>query len=165
MATGSSADLAVIITGADLSRLRELAIQTLTMLQGIRGAADTAIEQTAPRSSPVAKTGVKSAFAPTSVGATRGVSSPRLRNVSHRRSNCRMAIKSPGAGCLRTWNARGGSDAQRPLATVVVGGLLSTLFLTLLALPSLYYLTARKRGKPRDESKDQTAHDELASHR
>jgi AcrB/AcrD/AcrF family len=33
-----------------------------------------------------------------------------------------------------------GSDVQRPLATVVVGGLLSTLFLTLLALPSLYYL-------------------------
>ncbi len=38
-----------------------------------------------------------------------------------------------------------GSDVQRPLATVVVGGLLSTLFLTLLALPSLYYLGARRR--------------------
>jgi len=37
-----------------------------------------------------------------------------------------------------------GSDVQRPLATVVVGGLLSTLFLTLLALPSMYALTARK---------------------
>jgi cobalt-zinc-cadmium resistance protein CzcA len=35
-----------------------------------------------------------------------------------------------------------GSDVQRPLATVVVGGLLSTLFLTLLALPSLYALLA-----------------------
>ena len=35
-----------------------------------------------------------------------------------------------------------GSDVQRPLATVVVGGLLSTLLLTLLALPSLYYLLA-----------------------
>lgn len=38
-----------------------------------------------------------------------------------------------------------GSDVQRPLATVVVGGLLSTLFLTLLALPSLYALLAGKR--------------------
>ncbi|MBY0505879.1 MAG: CusA/CzcA family heavy metal efflux RND transporter [Bryobacteraceae bacterium] len=37
-----------------------------------------------------------------------------------------------------------GSDVQRPLATVLVGGLLSTLFLTLLVLPSLYYLTARR---------------------
>src|SRR5262249_41063000 len=43
-----------------------------------------------------------------------------------------------------------GSDVQRPLATVVVGGLLSTLFLTLLALPSLYYLMAGRREEPRD---------------
>jgi heavy metal efflux system protein len=40
-----------------------------------------------------------------------------------------------------------GSDIQRPLATVVVGGLLSTLLLTLLVLPSLYYLTARKEDR------------------
>ena len=41
-----------------------------------------------------------------------------------------------------------GSDVQRPLATVVVGGLLSTLFLTLLALPSMYALAVRpKKGK------------------
>jgi cobalt-zinc-cadmium resistance protein CzcA len=40
-----------------------------------------------------------------------------------------------------------GSDVQRPLATVVVGGLSSTLLLTLVALPCLYYLTARgKKG-------------------
>ena len=38
-----------------------------------------------------------------------------------------------------------GSDVQRPLATVVVGGLLSTLFLTLLALPAMYLLGARRR--------------------
>jgi cobalt-zinc-cadmium resistance protein CzcA len=44
-----------------------------------------------------------------------------------------------------------GSDVQRPLATVVVGGLVSTLLLTLLALPSLYYLVERNRhsnGQP-----------------
>ena len=35
-----------------------------------------------------------------------------------------------------------GSDVQRPLATVVVGGLLSTLVLTLFALPALYELVA-----------------------
>jgi len=37
-----------------------------------------------------------------------------------------------------------GSDVQRPLATVVVGGLLSTLLLTLLALPALYALAIRR---------------------
>ncbi len=38
-----------------------------------------------------------------------------------------------------------GSDVQRPLATVIVGGLLTALLLTLLALPPLYVLTQRKR--------------------
>jgi cobalt-zinc-cadmium resistance protein CzcA len=38
-----------------------------------------------------------------------------------------------------------GSDVQRPLATVVVGGLFSTLLLTLVALPCLYRLTVRGR--------------------
>lgn len=46
-----------------------------------------------------------------------------------------------------------GSDVQRPLATVVVGGLLSTLFLTLLALPGMYALTVR--GTPRTEGMTQ----------
>lgn len=38
-----------------------------------------------------------------------------------------------------------GSDIQRPLATVIVGGLLSTLLLTLLVLPSLYYVVSPMR--------------------
>jgi cobalt-zinc-cadmium resistance protein CzcA len=44
-----------------------------------------------------------------------------------------------------------GSDVQRPLATVIVGGLLSTLFLTLLVLPSLYYVVAGRRPAARQE--------------
>ena len=43
-----------------------------------------------------------------------------------------------------------GSDIQRPLATVVVGGLLSTLFLTPLALPAVYVLAERLRRSPGD---------------
>jgi cobalt-zinc-cadmium resistance protein CzcA len=47
-----------------------------------------------------------------------------------------------------------GSDVQRPLATVVVGGLASTLFLTFLALPALCYLLkrGRKPAAPADEA-------------
>jgi heavy metal efflux system protein len=42
--------------------------------------------------------------------------------------------------------ARGiGSDIQRPLATVVVGGLLSTLLLTLGVLPAAYRVSERLR--------------------
>jgi heavy metal efflux system protein len=40
-----------------------------------------------------------------------------------------------------------GSDVQRPLATVVVGGLLSTFLLTLLALPSLYSLVVDRKSR------------------
>jgi cobalt-zinc-cadmium resistance protein CzcA len=43
-----------------------------------------------------------------------------------------------------------GSDVQRPLATVVVGGLLSTLVLTLFALPALYWLVACRNRKDHD---------------
>src|SRR5215813_9306753 len=43
--TGSSADLAVIISGPDLKELRSLAQQTRTLLAQIKGAADTSIEQ------------------------------------------------------------------------------------------------------------------------
>ena len=38
-----------------------------------------------------------------------------------------------------------GSDVQRPLATVVVGGLLSSLVLTMVALPILYYSVEKWR--------------------
>jgi AcrB/AcrD/AcrF family len=43
-----------------------------------------------------------------------------------------------------------GSDVQRPLATVVVGGLLSTLVLTLVALPALYWLLVCRAEDDRD---------------
>lgn len=37
-----------------------------------------------------------------------------------------------------------GSDVQRPLATVIVGGLATALVLTLTVLPALYYLVERR---------------------
>lgn len=38
-----------------------------------------------------------------------------------------------------------GAEVQRPLATVVIGGLISSTLLTLVVLPALYYLVNRKR--------------------
>jgi cobalt-zinc-cadmium resistance protein CzcA len=38
-----------------------------------------------------------------------------------------------------------GGEVQRPLATVVIGGIVTNTLLTLLVLPGLYTLTARKR--------------------
>ncbi|MBI2679756.1 MAG: efflux RND transporter permease subunit [Candidatus Solibacter usitatus] len=40
-----------------------------------------------------------------------------------------------------------GSDVQRPLATVVVGGLISTLLLSLMSLPTLYFVITRREKK------------------
>jgi cobalt-zinc-cadmium resistance protein CzcA len=60
-------------------------------------------------------------------------------------------------GMLPAATAHGiGSDIQRPLATVVVGGLIATLVLTLLALPAVYLLADRLR-KPRGEPAGGTA--------
>jgi cobalt-zinc-cadmium resistance protein CzcA len=39
-----------------------------------------------------------------------------------------------------------GSDVQRPLATVVVGGLVSATLLTLLVLPTAYHLIERRHA-------------------
>lgn len=42
-----------------------------------------------------------------------------------------------------------GAEVQRPLATVVIGGLLTSTLLTLLVLPSLYlWIERRKRVEP-----------------
>ncbi len=41
-----------------------------------------------------------------------------------------------------------GSDVQRPLATVVLGGLVSTLLISLPVMPSLYYLLEGRRRRP-----------------
>ena len=40
-----------------------------------------------------------------------------------------------------------GAEVQRPLATVVIGGILSSTLLTLLVLPMLYLLVYRRNEK------------------
>jgi heavy metal efflux system protein len=63
-----------------------------------------------------------------------------------------MMVMAALLGMIPAARAMGiGSDVQRPLATVVVGGLTSTLVLTLVALPSLYYLVERWRERRRRE--------------
>jgi cobalt-zinc-cadmium resistance protein CzcA len=43
------------------------------------------------------------------------------------------------------FNSGPGSEVQRPLATVVIGGLITSTFLTLLVLPIIYYWMEKKR--------------------
>jgi heavy metal efflux system protein len=66
-----------------------------------------------------------------------------------------MMIVAALLGMIPAARAAGiGSDVQRPLATVVVGGLASTLLLTLIALPNLYYLVLRRKERGRDRAPD-----------
>jgi cobalt-zinc-cadmium resistance protein CzcA len=51
-----------------------------------------------------------------------------------------------------------GAEVQRPLATVVIGGIISSTFLTLLLLPLLYDLVERPRSR---EATSETASDLL----
>ena len=44
-------------------------------------------------------------------------------------------------------NTGAGAEVQRPLATVVIGGIISSTALTLLVLPALYRLFHRREGK------------------
>jgi cobalt-zinc-cadmium resistance protein CzcA len=64
-----------------------------------------------------------------------------------------MVVMVAALGMVPAMVAQGiGSDIQRPLATVVVGGLASTLILTPLALPAVFWLgeRLRSRGASRD---------------
>lgn len=45
------------------------------------------------------------------------------------------------------FNVGAGAEVQRPLATVVIGGIISSTVLTLLVLPALYRLVHRKKGR------------------
>ncbi len=49
------------------------------------------------------------------------------------------------------WSTGGGSEIQRPLATVVLGGLVSATLLTMIVLPALYYLV-EVRGERKAET-------------
>jgi cobalt-zinc-cadmium resistance protein CzcA len=47
-------------------------------------------------------------------------------------------------------NVGAGSEVQRPLATVVIGGIISSTILTLLVLPALYRLMHARRDEPKE---------------
>jgi cobalt-zinc-cadmium resistance protein CzcA len=52
-----------------------------------------------------------------------------------------------------------GAEVQRPLATVVIGGLITSTLLTLFVLPTLYAWVheRRERGRARFRSQQETA--------
>lgn len=57
-----------------------------------------------------------------------------------------------------------GSEVQRPLATVVIGGIVSATALTLLVLPALYRVVRGERTEvPETRASDENPNPQLAS--
>ena len=57
-----------------------------------------------------------------------------------------------------------GAEVQRPLATVVIGGILSSTALTLLVLPSLFHWAHRTTGQEPNETSTESAGLQPAGH-
>ena len=53
-------------------------------------------------------------------------------------------------------NTGTGAEVQRPLATVVIGGIISSTLLTLLVLPGLYRMAYRRQAEPSVEGQPAT---------
>lgn len=71
-----------------------------------------------------------------------------MRGATERLRPVLMTATVAALGLLPAALARGvGSDVQRPLATVIVGGLITATLLTLLVLPTLYLLIERRAQK------------------
>ena len=70
-----------------------------------------------------------------------------------------MATLGAALGLVPAALASGiGSEAQKPLARVVVGGMLTATFLILFVVPILYQLTSqysKRRSRPQPDSKEQ----------
>lgn len=79
-----------------------------------------------------------------------------VRGASHRLRPVLMTATVAILGLLPASLATGvGSDVQRPLATVIVYGLLFSTVITLFILPSIYYWMEKKHEeKPRNDSQD-----------
>jgi cobalt-zinc-cadmium resistance protein CzcA len=56
-----------------------------------------------------------------------------------------------------------GAEVQKPLATVVIGGLVSSTLLTLVVLPALYRIFAREHDLTESHAEDMTQEDQVAT--
>jgi cobalt-zinc-cadmium resistance protein CzcA len=86
-----------------------------------------------------------------------------VRGASERLRPVLMTATVATVGLLPAAVARGiGSDVQRPLATVVVGGLVSATVLTLLILPVLYLVIERRAARAAQEDAAGAAQEDAA---
>jgi cobalt-zinc-cadmium resistance protein CzcA len=82
-----------------------------------------------------------------------GGAAPRLAAIEGATSRLRAVLTTALVaivGFIPMAFAHGaGAEVQKPLATVVIGGIISSTLLTLVVLPALYRLLHRDRAEPR----------------
>lgn len=82
-----------------------------------------------------------------------------IRGAQERMRPVLMTATVAAVGMIPASLAHGlGSDVQRPLATVIVGGLITATALTLILLPALYYLVEEKTMKHKQTKANRLAH-------
>jgi len=57
-----------------------------------------------------------------------------------------------------------GSEVQKPLAIVIIGGLISATLLTLLVLPTVYLLSENQRFRREAQLSGHLTHEQLMNH-
>lgn len=86
-----------------------------------------------------------------------GMEDPRERIITGTKDRLRAVILTASAAALgflpMAVSTSAGAEVQRPLATVVIGGLVSATILTLVVLPVLYYIFETRNNKPRPRLK------------
>jgi heavy metal efflux system protein len=91
------------------------------------------------------------------IEAARQAASTRLRPVL-------MTATVASLGFLpMAFSSSSGAEVQRPLATVVIGGLISATLLTLLVLPSVYPWFDRRKRPSKPESEPESPHEREAA--
>jgi len=87
---------------------------------------------------------------------TEGISDPFQRILIGTKTRLRPVLMTAAVASLgflpMALSTSGGAEVQKPLATVVIGGLISATLLTLIVLPILYLLLERRFN--RKERKD-----------
>lgn len=80
-----------------------------------------------------------------------GIENPKERIIQGTKDRLRAVLMTASAAALgflpMAVSTNVGAEVQRPLATVVIGGLISATLLTLVVLPVLYSIFESKRGK------------------
>jgi cobalt-zinc-cadmium resistance protein CzcA len=136
LVSGVKSQIAVKVFGDDMETLKAKGEEVARVVEKVRGAADVTVEKTSGLGylqveidrAAIARYGINVS----DIQDVLEIAEVRLRPVL-------MTAMVASLGFIPMALSQGtGAEVQRPLATVVIGGLITSTFLTLIVLPTLY---------------------------